>query len=401
MKEPGNRTTFSVGDVIRGWGAEYSRTHPVPAHQRSVMRLLAACRTSALGGHLEKCDACGFERPVYNSCGDRHCPTCQGKLARKWLAARLDDLLNTHYFHCVFTIPDTFNALVPHNETTVYNARLKAASETLKHFARTELHGQLGMIAVLHTWGQTLWLHPHAHFVVTGGALSSDLKQWHSTGPDFLFDVFDLSRGFRKRFCRILRRAKLVFQGDAVVYADRSRFEAFLDEQAAREWVVFTKKPFAGPRQVLEYIGRYTHRVAISNRRIVDVSEDGAVTFTYRDYRLADADGLAPEKEMSVSAPEFIGRFLRHVLPKGFRKLRSYGILAGANKSAKIAAVRDLLGPTALPEDLNDPADSATEDLIRCPECGTGTMRPGVALPCERPPPVVLPWIRPITFEAA
>jgi len=350
---------------------------------------------------MEKCDACGFERPVYNSCGDRNCPTCQGKLARKWLAARLDDLLNTAYFHCVFTIPDTFNVLAPYNETTVYNALFKAASKTLKHFARNELDGQLGMTAVLHTWGQTLWLHPHVHFVVTGGALSGDLKQWHSTGSEFLFDVYELSRDFRKRFCAILRRAQLVFKGDAAVYADRSRFEAFLDAQEAREWVVFAKKPFAGPRQVLEYISRYTHRVAISNRRIIDISEDGGVTFTYRDYRQADADGLAPEKEMSLSATEFIGRFLRHVLPKGFRKLRSYGILAGANKRAKIAAVRELLGPADLPDDLDDPADSATEDLTRCPECGTGTMRPGAAIPRERPPPVVLPWIRPVTFEAA
>ena len=192
-----------------------------------------------------------------------------------------------------------------------------------------------------------------------------------------------------------------MFRGDASVYADRSRFETFLDEQEACEWVVFAKKPFAGPHQVLEYISRYTHRVAISNRRIINISADGVVTFTYRDYRQADADGPAPKKEMSLSATEFIGRFLRHVLPKGFRKLRSYGILAGANKRAKIAAARELLGPTALPADLADPADSATEDLTRCPECGTGTMRPGAVIPRERPPPGVLPSIRPVTFEAA
>lgn len=401
MKKSDDRTALSVGEIIRRWGPDYSRTHPVPDHQRRVMRALSVCRTAALGGHLEQCDACGFERPVYNSCGNRSCPTCQGKLARKWLAARLDDLLNTPYFHCVFTIPDTFNALVPYNETTVYNALFEAASETLKFFARAELKGQLGMIGVLHTWGQTLWLHPHVHFVVTGGALSNDMKQWHSTGSEFLFDVFELSRDFRKRFCRILRRAKLVFKGDAEAYADRPRFEAFLDEQEARDWVVFAKKPFAGPRQVLEYISRYTHRVAISNRRITDISDDGTVTFTYRDYRQADADGLAPEKTMSLSATEFIGRFMRHVLPKGFRKLRSYGILAGGNKAAKLAAARELLGPAELPEDLDEPSAFAGEDPTCCPECGIGTMRPGAAIPRQRPPPVVMPWIRPAILEAA
>jgi len=306
--------------------------------------------------------------------------------------------------HCVFTIPDTFNVLVPYNETSVYNALFKAASETLKYFARTKLKGQLGMIGVLHTWGQMLWLHPHVHFVVTGGALSGDLMQWRSTGPDYLFDVFELSRDFRKRFCRILRRSQLVFNGDASGYADRPRFEAFLDEQEARDWVVFAKKPFAGPRQVLEYISRYTHRVAISNRRITDISDDGTVTFTYRDYRQTDAEGLAPEKSMSLSATEFIGRFMRHVLPKGFRKLRSYGILAGRNKAAKLAAAGELLGPAELPEDLDEPdepAGLATEDPTRCPECGIGTMCPGAALPRERPPPVVMPWNRPATFKAA
>jgi len=202
-------------------------------------------------------------------------------------------------------------------------------------------------------------------------------------------------------FCRILRRAKLVFKGDAEAYADRPRFEAFLDEQEARDWVVFAKKPFAGPRQVLEYISRYTHRVAISNRRITDVSDDGTVTFTYRDYRQADADGLAPEKSMSLSATEFIGRFLRHVLPKGFRKLRSYGILAGGNKAAKIAAARELLGPAELPADLPEFPSSTTEDPTCCPECGIGTMCPGAAIPRQRPPPVVMPWIRPAILEAA
>jgi len=304
----------------------------------------------------------------------------------------------------VFTIPDTFNVLVPYNEAALYNALFKAASETLKTFARKELKGQLGMIAVLHTWGQTLWLHPHVHVVVTGGALSKDMKQWCSTGSDFLFDVYELSAAFRKRFCKIVGRAKLVFKGDAAIYADRPRFEAFLKEQGARDWVVYAKKPFAGPRQVLEYISRYTHRVAISNRRIIDIADDGTVSFTYRDYREADAAGLAPEKTMSLSATEFVGRFLRHVLPKGFRKIRMYGILAGGNRAAKIAAARELLGPAELPEDLDEsgePRESAALDPTCCPECGVGTMRAVSEIPRQRPPPVVMPWIKPATVKAA
>lgn len=275
----------SVGAVLRRSGPAYSQTHPVPTHQRKAIRALAACWTAALGGHLETCDECGHERPVYNSCGNRNCPTCQGKLARRWLSQRLDDLLNTVYFHCVFTIPDTFNVFVLYNERVVYDALFKAASGTLSAFARRELEGQLGMIGVLHTWGQTLWLHPHVHFVVTGGALSDDRTRWRSSAPDYLFDVFELSAKFRRRFCKILRRAKLVFHGDAAVYSDRAQFEALLDEQEQRDWVVYAKKPFAGPRQVFEYISRYTHRVAVSNRRLTDIGSDGTVTFTYRDYR--------------------------------------------------------------------------------------------------------------------
>ena len=396
-----SRTEYSVGEIFRRWGPEYSRNRPVPLHQRRALQALAVCRTAALGGHVEKCDACGFERPVYNSCANRHCPTCQGKLARKWLAACLDDLLNTHYFHCVFTIPDTFNPLVPCNERTVYNALFKAASQTLAHFGRKELKGKLGMIAALHTWGQTLWLHPHVHFIVTGGALSDDLLRWHSTGPDFLFDVFELSREFRKRFCRILRRAKLVFKAAGAAYAERSRFEAFLSGQEAREWVVFVKKPFAGPSQVLEYISRYTHRVAISNRRITDISDDGMISFTYRDCRDTDAAGLAVKKSMTLTATEFIGRFMRHILPPRFHKLRAYGILAGANKAAKLAAARALLGPAELPEDFIEPVDSVPDTPTRCPECDSGVMRQIRVIPRERPPPSVAPWTRAASSKAA
>jgi hypothetical protein len=353
------------------------------------MEALASCRTSSLGGHLERCGQCGFEQPVYNSCGNRNCPTCQGKLARKWLSARLADLLNTSYFHCVFTIPDTFNVLVPYNETVIYNLLFKAASGTLKHFAKRDLGGQPGMVGVLHTWGQTLWLHPHVHFLMTGGALSDDHARWRSTGPDFLFDVYQLSADFRKRFCKLLRRARLVFRGDSESYADRTVFEAFVSGQEARPWIVYAKKPFSGPAQVLEYISRYTHRVAISNRRIIDVSADGEIAFTWKDYRSAPPDGPAPERIMQLGAIKFIGRFLRHILPRGFRKIRSYGILAGKNRTEKIAAARVLLGPAELPETSGEDTDSPE----LCPECGEGTMKPFASIPSAPPPKVIMKWI--------
>ena len=249
------------------------------------------------------------------------------------------------------------------------------------------------MVALLHTWGQTLWLHPHVHFLVTGGALSDDMTRWRSTGADRLFDVYELSADFRKRFCRLLRRAHLVFRGDGAAYADRAVFEAFIDEQEAREWVVYSKKPFAGPAQVLEYISRYTHRVAISNRRITDVTDSGEVTFTWKDYRNAGPDGRAPELPMSLPATEFIGRFLRHILPRGFRKVRMYGILAGGNRAEKIAAARALLGPAELPEPADGTAEPPEVDPALCPECGVGTMRPVRPLPSRPRPKVVRKWI--------
>lgn len=401
MDTTGERTPHGVGEIIRRFGAAYTCSRPVSAWHRRVLRALAACRTAALGGHLERCEACSFERPVYNSCGNRNCPTCQGKLSRKWLSGRMADLLNTPYFHCVFTLPDAFNVLAGYNASVLYGLLFKAASETLKAMARKHLDGgQLGMIGVLHTWGQTLWLHPHVHFVVTGGALSADRSSWFSTGPDFLFDVYEMSGAFRKRFCALLRKATLDFSGEASHLADPGRFEAFVAEQEARGWVVYCKKPFAGPRQVLAYIARYTHRVAISNRRIVDVAEDGTVTFDYKDYS-ADS-GRAPTRRMRLSAVEFIGRFLRHILPRGFRKIRAYGLLAGANKAEKLAAARALLGPTPdLEQDCTEEREDDPPSQALCPQCGRGIMRRHRELLPGRAPPVIRPWKQPSTRQAA
>jgi hypothetical protein len=392
MKAGGNRTEHSVGEIFRRWGGEYSRTHPLSRSQRRVLQTLAQCRTAALGGHLEKCDQCGLERPVYNSCGDRHCPTCQGKLAREWLAKRLDEVLNTPYFHCIFTLPEQFNALIPYNQRVMYELLFRATVQTLKSFARRRLGAELGIIAVLHTWGQVLWLHPHVHCIVTGGGLSFDRQRWVSTGSKFLFDVRELSAEFRKRFCALLRRADLRFEGEAAPLAEAGAFKALVDAQEKRDWVVHSKAPVRGPRQVLEYISRYTHRVAISNRRLLEVTEDGTVRFQYRDWRDRDYRDRPREKAMTLSAVEFIGRFLRHVLPCGFRKVRSYGLLAGRDKEQKLALCRALLGEVGAPPDVATVLPPLGEDPTRCPCCGYGPMRPVGQLHAVRAPPVVVPY---------
>lgn len=356
---------------------------------------MAQCRTAALGGHLEQCDACGHQRPVYNSCGNRHCPMCQGKLARRWVAARMSELLPVPYFHVIFTLPDTFNVLLARNQTTIYDLVLRTAADTLLHFADQQFHGLPAITAVLHTWGQTLWQHIHAHFIVSGGALRHDGKRWVKGQADFLFDVRKLSAEFRDRFCRRLGRARLDFSGDAAALADPAAFAAFLQAEASRDWVVYCKKPFAGPAEVLEYIGRYTHRVAIANGRILEVGDDGTVTIDYKDYHDQDARGAARHKTMTLAAFEFLRRFLLHVLPHGFRKIRFYGLLAGADRRARLARCRDLLGVTGgSAEVVARAAEAGAEERDRCPICGRGQMRRVAALIRERGPPVVLRWVQ-------
>ena len=395
----GGRTEHDVGEILRRHGREYSRSHPVSARQRRVMQPLASCRTAELGGHLERCDGCGHERPVYNSCGDRHCPKCQGAAARKWLDARLGELLPVPYFHCVFTIPDSLNVLVPRNERVFYGLLFRAASAALRHLARRHFGGDLGVVAVLHTWGQTLWLHPHIHCIITGGALSRDRSRWVSWSSRFLFDVAELSGEFRRRFCRLLRRAALTLDATQGSPADASTVEELITEAESQYWTVYCKKPFSGPADVLRYVSRYTHRVAISNRRIQAVSNDGTVTFSYKDYRDKDVLGRPRQKSMTLSATEFIGRFLRHVLPRGFRRIRSYGILAGRERAAKLAACREILGPTAAVE--QDPTAAVCPDTARCPACGNGMMLRVLLLHPQRGPPVVLPWTRSGVAHAA
>jgi len=349
------RTEHDIGEIFRRWGPAYSRTHLMTGQQRKVMQALGMCRTAQLGGHLEKCDRCGYERPVYNSCGNRHCPKCQGIRMRKWLAARRRELLPVPYFHCIFTLPHTFNALVPHNARLFYDLLFRAASETLKQLACEELGGQPAIVAVLHTWGQALWLHPHVHCIVTGGALSADRRRWAPTTTQYLFDITKMSEQFRDRFCALLGRARLRFCPETAHLAGTEAFHTLLAAEAERPWVVHCKPGPARPEQVPEYIGLYTHRVAIANGRIRSVTDAGMVTFTWKDNRDKDEQGRPRRKTMSLSATQFIGRFLLHVLPRGFRKVRFYGLLAGRDKQAKLEACRGLLGSLSLSGDGSEP----------------------------------------------
>jgi hypothetical protein len=393
MDDSSDRPLFDVGGILRRWGDSYVASRPVPTVHRRVIRDLSACRTAVLGGHLEQCDSCGYEHPVYNSCGNRHCPQCQSRLARRWLRDRMAEVLPIPYFHCVFTIPDTFNVLVPRNERVVYGLLFRAAWQTLEHFFKRRLGGTPGVTAVFHSWGQTLWLHPHVHCIVTGGALSSDRQAWISTGSEFLFDVFALAAEFKRRFCRLLRRADLVYADSASQYSERAVFDSFLEEQEARNWVVYCKKPFAGPESVLEYVSRYTHRVAISNRRIEDVSDDGTVTFAYQNYRQCDGEGRASRKTMQLDAHEFIRRFLLHVLPPRFRKIRMYGILAGHEKFAKLTICCELLGANADPPESDQTTVEVDHERV-CPQCGNGQMRPAGTLAPQLTPELTVVQVR-------
>ncbi len=357
------RPKRELADIFRQYGESYR--HALPLSHQKVMRAIEVCRTAELGGHLERCNACGFERPAYNSCRNRHCPKCQSMAKAKWLFKQKSELLPVGYFHLVFTLPHELNPLILANKRVLLNILFKAVSETLLAFGRTHLQGQMGFLTVLHTWDQTLKDHFHLHCLIPAGALSFDQSRWISARKNFLFPVKALSLVFRGKFLDFLKRAsnqgKVEFQGKAKALRKK-------------KWVVYAKKPFGSPEKVLDYLGRYTHRVALSNDRILSV-HDGQVTFSYRDRR--DGDRL---KTMTLEAEEFIRRFLLHVLPEGFMRIRHFGYLANRSKKHALARCRELLGlnPT-LPElSKKSPHEMMLDltgiDLTRCPTCKQGTM---------------------------
>ena len=370
-----------VADIVRLYGEAYAQAHPLTPAERAVLDDIVRCRTAALGGHLERCDACGFERPAYNSCRNRHCPKCQTTAKLRWLEARQAELLPVPYFHVVFTLPHALNRLARANKRRVYDLLFHAAADTLKEFGRDPKHhlgGTLGFTAILHTWDQRLNYHLHLHCVVPGGALAPDGSRWLRARQKFLFPVKALSPVFRGKFIDALAKS---FARGELDRCDRGAFEALVARLWKTEWVVYAKRPFGGPRKVLDYLGRYTHRVAIANHRILAL-EDGRVTFAWRDRR--DHDRI---KHCTLAAHEFIRRFLLHLLPKGYTRIRHYGFLANPRKGSGLARCRQLLG---LPPEVPKPPKKTARELLLdragidptvCPACGRGTLHIIAELP--------------------
>ena len=370
-----------VADIFRAHGAVYRHAHGLSRAQRRAMQAIETCRTAALGGHRETCDTCGAERLAYNSCRNRHCPKCQTLAKERWLAARRAELLPVEYFHVVFTLPHALNPLAQGNPRVIYTLLFRAVAATLTTFGRDPRHlgGDVGGTAILHTWGQNLSQHLHLHCVVTGGALTQDGARWIAAPPGFLFPVRALARVFRGKYLQALHRAfttgKLRFAGSLASLAEPEAFATWLRELRQHDWVVYAKRPFAGPTQLLEYLGRYTHRIAISNERLVSHT-DGVVRFRWRDY--ADGDRT---KIMTLVAEEFIRRFLLHVVPDGFVRIRHFGFLANRSRRAKLARCRDLLAEPPAP--LAPPTESVSAlmlrltgiDIERCPICQQGRLR--------------------------
>ena len=365
---PSPAPTLELADVIRRHAPGLAH---LTARQRRVLNDLAACRTAALGGHLEICDHCGHQRPAYNSCRNRHCPKCQSCACARWMANQARDLLPVEYFHVVFTLPDAFNGLALANPRLVYGLLFQAVSQTLLEVAAhpKRLGARIGFLAILHTWGQDLCLHPHIHCVVPGGGLSPDGTRWIACRPGFFLPVRVLSRVFRGKFIHMLRRA--LEQGKLPTGPDPAAFEALIQASVRTDWVVYAKKPFGGPAQVLKYLSRYTHRIAISNHRLVSM-DDRTVSFRCKDY----AHGGQP-RIMTLEGPEFLRRFLMHIVPPGFMRIRHFGLLANRCRGRDLQCCRHLLAVRAVdvlqaqtPGLSADPID----DGHRCPICRQGRM---------------------------
>jgi hypothetical protein len=379
-----DRPKLEVADVFRRYGEAYRQQHgaSMSATQWRVMSAIEVCRTAALGGHVERCDQCGHERNAFNSCRDRHCPKCQCLARAQWIEQRQSELLDVPYFHVVFTMPEDIAAIAHQNKEVIYDILFQATAATLKTIAADPKHlgAEIGFFAVLHSWGQNLQFHPHLHCVVPGGGLSAHGPRWISCRPDFFLPVRVLSHLFRRLFLESLQHAfdsgKLEFFNALESLRDRRTFVQLLDRMKDCDWVVYAKRPFAGPQQVLDYVGRYTHRVAISNNRLLDI-ENGQVCFEWKDYR---AGGQV--KTMTVSADEFIRRFLLHILPSGFQRIRYYGFLGNRYRKQKLDLCRRLLGmstpaePTmAIGKDYRDRFEELTGISLRqCPECKQGRM---------------------------
>jgi len=402
------RPLLEIADIFRDHGAAWrdaNRGH-VSLGQLKAMSAIERCRTAALGGHVARCEneACARTVIAYNSCRNRHCPKCQGAAAREWLAEREAELLPVPYFHVVFTLPAPIAAIAYRNKAAIYGILFKASAEATLKIATDpkRLGAKIGITSVLHTWGSAMTHHPHVHMIVPGGGLSSDGERWIACRPGFFLPVRVLSRLFRRLVLSQLLAAhgegRLKFPGPHVALAGEKAFAAFLKPLKRSEWVVYAKRPFAGPEAVLAYLSRYTHRVAISNRRLIAAGADGVI-FTYKDYRL---QGSERYKTMTLGTHEFIRRFLMHVLPKGFHRIRHYGLFANGNRAENIAKARALLAVIPAKVKEAGPAETAEPDEPRalprpCPCCGGRMIVIEVfargSMPRYRPPAAAPVWI--------
>jgi len=384
--------------VVRLHGDRYSREHLPSAAQKKVLRHIATCRTAALGGHVDECGACGHQRISYNSCRDRHCPKCQGPRRAQWLDQRLERLLPVPYFHVVFTLPGELNPIILRNKRIAYTLLFDAAAKTLRELARDPKHlgAETASTAVLHTWGQNLMFHPHLHCVITGGGLALDAKRWIAGRKRFFLPVRVLGKLFRGKFLAALDHAYqnglLDLAGSTARLAHPRAWAAFRNQLYRKNWVVYAKPPFGGPEQVFRYLGRYTHRVAISNHRLLTL-RDGKVAFSLRDY----TNG-GQRKIMTLDAGEFLRRFLLHVLPGRFVRIRHYGLCAGRNVDTKLAAARTLLEPEiARSQSAGRVQQTWAErfreqtgiDMMACPLCGMPLIRRQIIPPDAA---ARLPW---------
>jgi Putative transposase/Transposase zinc-binding domain len=380
------RPRLEVAEVIRSCRDAFLKPYGarLTPEQRRALDDLTACRTAALGGHVLGCPGCGHQEVSYNSCGNRHCPKCQATAAARWLEAQAADLLETPYFHVVFTLPSALGPMALVNPRVVYGLLMRAAAQTLLEVAANPKHlgAEVGVLAVLHTWGQSLALHPHVHCVVTGGGLAPDESRWIAGRDDYFLPVPILRRVFRGKFLAGLRaaftRGRLRFPGKLAVPGDSKPFNRLLSETVRTDWVVYARRPTKGPATVLKYLARYTHRAAISNRRLLSLTDD-QVTFRWKDYAHGGKQGT-----MTLAAVEFVRRFLMHVLPAGFVRVRHYGLLANRHRREKLARCRELLGMAVTPQADTAPTDAdpvtppVPETTVTptraCPRCGSGRM---------------------------
>jgi hypothetical protein len=389
-RSPAARPLLEIAAIFRAHGEVYRQRHTVNADQRAAMHAIETCRTAALGGHLDVCDTCGHERPAYNSCRNRHCPKCQSLRQAQWIEQRLTRLLPTHYFHVVFTLPAALRPLAHCNRRRLFTLLFQAAAQTLLTLGHdpARLGAHLGITAVLHTWTRELQFHPHVHCIVTGGGLSFDRTQWKAARRRYLFPVQVLSCLFRGKFLAALTEAhrnnELHFGGRTQQLGDAVAFQRLVDELYRIEWVVYAKRPFGGPQHVFRYLGRYTHRVGLSNQRLQCIDADGV--------RFATKGG----RSITLPTHTFIRRFLLHVLPAGFVKIRHYGLLAAGNATTQLERARDLLQSHAVPDPALPSGVGALEwqaqlfqltgiDLTQCPRCPHGRMIRHAVSPA-RPP---------------